>query len=227
MSTTTTQYKFIKPELTDAADITATNQNWDIIDAELKKKYDINNKPTASEIGAVSSNDCQYKFYDNLADIGITAGNETVLDIFNAMPIFSVLRYVGTSAHNPEIYPNKNAYGQIEFVKLNDTYCHATFFADTNNTYRGTYELYVNRTNVYGWFKIYTEENKPTASDVGALALTGGELTGTLKMPEGSTIGGYTPIHTGNKEQIFTYGTTDLTAGTSTLETGKLHFVYE
>lgn len=33
--------------------------------------------------------------------------------------------------------------------------------------------------------------------------------------------------HTGNKDQIFTYGTSDLTAGTSSLETGKLYFVYE
>jgi len=30
-----------------------------------------------------------------------------------------------------------------------------------------------------------------------------------------------------SKAPMYTYGTTDLTAGTSTLETGKLHFVYE
>jgi hypothetical protein len=29
------------------------------------------------------------------------------------------------------------------------------------------------------------------------------------------------------KAPLYTYGTTDLTAGTSKLETGKLHFVYE
>lgn len=40
MSTTTTNYSLIKPELTDVADITATNQNWDTIDAELKDLYD-------------------------------------------------------------------------------------------------------------------------------------------------------------------------------------------
>ena len=34
-------------------------------------------------------------------------------------------------------------------------------------------------------------------------------------------------LHDGNKNRIFTYGTEDLTAGTSSLETGKLHFVYE
>lgn len=43
MSTTTTNYKLIKPELTDAADITATNPNWDIVDQQLdstKKRLD-------------------------------------------------------------------------------------------------------------------------------------------------------------------------------------------
>lgn len=35
MSTTTEKYGFIKPELTDAADITATNNNWDIIEKQF------------------------------------------------------------------------------------------------------------------------------------------------------------------------------------------------
>lgn len=38
MSKTTTNYKLIKPELTDVADITAMNKNWDIIDSELATK---------------------------------------------------------------------------------------------------------------------------------------------------------------------------------------------
>lgn len=37
MSTTTEKYGFIKPELTDAADITATNENWDKVEDELSK----------------------------------------------------------------------------------------------------------------------------------------------------------------------------------------------
>lgn len=36
MSTTTTNYNLVKPELTDAADITAMNLNWDTIDTKLK-----------------------------------------------------------------------------------------------------------------------------------------------------------------------------------------------
>ena len=36
MSTVTSNYAFVKPALTDAADITATNGNWDKIDQNLK-----------------------------------------------------------------------------------------------------------------------------------------------------------------------------------------------
>ena len=36
MSTTTTNFGLLKPQLTDPSDITQTNQNWDIIDEKLK-----------------------------------------------------------------------------------------------------------------------------------------------------------------------------------------------
>ncbi len=39
MSTTTTNLGLVKPELTDAADITAMNQNWDILDTTLVAKF--------------------------------------------------------------------------------------------------------------------------------------------------------------------------------------------
>ena len=40
MSTLTTNYKFIKPQRSDAADIEATNPNWDVVDAQLKALND-------------------------------------------------------------------------------------------------------------------------------------------------------------------------------------------
>ena len=42
-----------------------------------------------------------------------------------------------------------------------------------------------------------------------------------------STWSKYPILHTGNKDQIFTYGTEDLVDGVSALETGKLYFVYK
>lgn len=41
MSTTTTNFGLIKPELTDSADITQYNQNWDKIDEELAKSKEV------------------------------------------------------------------------------------------------------------------------------------------------------------------------------------------
>lgn len=40
MSTLTTNYKFIKPQLSDPANIEATNPNWDSIDEILKNQGD-------------------------------------------------------------------------------------------------------------------------------------------------------------------------------------------
>ena len=72
MSKTTTNFGFIKPELTDSADITQTNPNWDKVDSELKNVNDrvnslstdssnhennTNNphKVTAEQVGAAKS----------------------------------------------------------------------------------------------------------------------------------------------------------------------------
>lgn len=38
MSTLTTNYGLVKPQLTDTPDITAMNVNWDTIDTELHEK---------------------------------------------------------------------------------------------------------------------------------------------------------------------------------------------
>ena len=46
MSTTTTNYGLVKPELTDAADITAMNINWDTLDTKIKELSDSAIDPT-------------------------------------------------------------------------------------------------------------------------------------------------------------------------------------
>jgi hypothetical protein len=48
MSLKTTNYEFVKPELTDPADITAMNGNWDKIDTMFKGQLD--------DIGTIKSN---------------------------------------------------------------------------------------------------------------------------------------------------------------------------
>lgn len=54
MSTKTPNYNLVKPEAQDFIDISVLNGNMDIIDAILKTKYGAENKPTATDIGAVA-----------------------------------------------------------------------------------------------------------------------------------------------------------------------------
>ncbi len=58
MSTLTTNYKLVKPDLTDPADITAMNDNWDKIDANLKSLKDASDKATEdinTEVGKLQT----------------------------------------------------------------------------------------------------------------------------------------------------------------------------
>ena len=57
MATTTSNYNLIKPALTDVADITAFNSNWDTIDTNLKKASESGGTPTVT---ATSTNGVAY-----------------------------------------------------------------------------------------------------------------------------------------------------------------------
>ena len=52
MANKTTNYGLTKPLETDFYDVNVQNENMNIIDTELKKKYGSDNKPTPAEIGA-------------------------------------------------------------------------------------------------------------------------------------------------------------------------------
>lgn len=64
MSTNTSKFSFIKPELTDPADITAMNGNWDKVEEEL--------------IGRIKS-------YKTLEELGLTESTATTNSIMQAM----------------------------------------------------------------------------------------------------------------------------------------------
>lgn len=55
MSTTTNNFGFIKPDLGDAADITAFNSNWDKIDTKLKESENKSSKSTVVNATILSS----------------------------------------------------------------------------------------------------------------------------------------------------------------------------
>lgn len=64
MSTTTTNYGLVKPELTDPADITAMNGNWDKLDQVIKENKDY----TDTKIATIPTPDVSGQIADHDAD---------------------------------------------------------------------------------------------------------------------------------------------------------------
>lgn len=75
-------------------------------------------------------------------------------------------------------------------------------------------------------FQNYGDDSNYVSIRVATEAKGVGDAVKVTQM-NGGQFSSYTMLHTGNKEKIFTYGTEDLTAGTTPLGTGQLHFVYE
>lgn len=169
MSTTTEKLGLVKPELSDPADITTTNENWDKIDETLTACYSPNNKPTVGDVGAfpacerVTSPEVDLNDYKTEGAYFFTS----VTAETNHCPPNSVNGWLHVFAYG-------NAVKQL-------WYRHGTAGKTDSDTYLRTYGGTVG----WGeWTKIFTSKD-------------------------------------------ITYGTQDLTAGTSALETGKLYFVYE
>ena len=143
MSTKTTNFEFIKPDRSDAADITATNENWDKIDTTLQ-----NINTTADNAFTVAS-EAKNKAENPIGNEAVTFTRATVLqNLFSNTKLSDLM-------------------GQLALLN-----------------YR--YMLHEQSDNPH----------ETTAQDVGAA-------------PQ------------------YDYGTVDLTAGASSLQTGKLYFVYE
>lgn len=79
MSTKTTNYELVMPDLTDAADITAMNPNWTKIDTELKKRA------TLDDTGKVPSSQLPAMDYIPTSDKG-KPGGVPVLDENGKLP---------------------------------------------------------------------------------------------------------------------------------------------
>lgn len=79
MSTTTTNYNFIKPALTDPADITAFNANWDKLDFELANRVSSSKANSAILLynGWTMGSDGRY--YQTVAVEGVTVDTEIVI----------------------------------------------------------------------------------------------------------------------------------------------------
>lgn len=75
-------------------------------------------------------------------------------------------------------------------------------------------------------FQNFVDDSNYVGVRVATEATGAGDAAKVVHMKNGS-FASFPILHTGNKEKIFTFGTDDLTAGSSPLGTGQLHFVYE
>lgn len=160
MSTTTTNYGLVKPELTDAADITATNENWDKIDAELKSTNTL-------ATNAAPKSTHNLKTYTALEQLNITPGSETIESIVSAMPNHSLLHCAVSSSNNMSIYPSEYG-GTLIVEKSFGNRAKFTYFAQTHEWIGHYFNSVWN-----GWQLSFDELNPPTATQVGALPANG------------------------------------------------------
>lgn len=294
MSTTTTNLGLIKPELTDVADITAMNENWDKLDTELndlKEKggavKSVNGKTgevelTAEDVGAlsdeggtltgnlkisransptiemeVSSDNGYTSVYqhggtltissamtsdsdDTFMEMSVPSGDDSdLLKIgrtisgstkrYNVLHSGNITDYAATpDDHNWKSY---NSLDQIsDELTINSTPAQvATAMPDYSILTLATGNAYGEYTgglvpSVENGFLIIRRATiaRCTFEFVGEV---NGLYYGWMRSNVG-TWSGWQQVYT-EKSPLYTYGTEDLTAGTSELETGKLYFCYE
>lgn len=135
MSTTTTNLGLLKPELTDAADLTSYNSNWDVLDEKIGK--------------------INIKTYTSLDQIGLTEGSETIESIASKLPTYSILSYVVGSNSNLAQYPNSN-YGLLVVNKTVPSRIVFTFTNSQGTQHEGHFAITSNGNTWTGWQQIAT-----------------------------------------------------------------------
>ena len=146
---------------------------------------------TAADVGAT-------RVYTSLDGIGLTIGSETIESIMAALPDYSDLRLHLTSKYNATEYPATNGTLIVQKYGSNRAVFQLT------RPGQSWFGLHLNGT-WGGWKQVATTDY--------AVNKAGDTMSGPLKLLEGSTIGGYTPIHTGNAAAL---GFGGVTTGTYT-----------
>ena len=132
--------------------------------------------------------DHKWKSFNNLSQIGITAGSETIMDIVVALPEGSELSYdIRASQHNHDAYPYPT--GTITIKKYSDSACDIEHVCSANNEYRGTWRMYaVGSSNTFilsDWVQVYDSVNPPTAELIGAFASGTATVTDANDLTDG------------------------------------------
>ena len=222
MSTTTTNYGLVKPELTDVADITAMNPNWDTLDKVIKdnkveaKNYTdeaLSKIPTPDVSGQLNAHNTDTSAHADIRQLASNAQTTVNNHVNNKNNPHGVtakqtgaLPLDGSTPITGNELKLDNGYGSIR--------------SDESSSRLITKDKANNDSSMR-----YIEVLNPsTASEEYSIQLvTVGDPTyGDLSR---CIFGEHNLDHM--REQLFEASTTDLTAGSSHLESGKLYLVYE
>ena len=150
--------------------------------------YSTGHKPTPADIGAAEAVKHKLITYSSLADLGLSAGSETIANIVAKMVDNSMLVYQTDSA-NANIYPHSSLVVTVKRANVN----RVEFFATRVNGSQLWFGNYHKDSGWTGWKEIYHEGALPTPAQIGASpsghghALTDSVITGVLPITKGGT----------------------------------------
>lgn len=187
MPNKTTNYGLTKPLPEEFYDITVQNENMDKIDAELKKKYGSDHKPSAKDVGAVPFHE-RYDIDASTDESFLTAINDLYSGMEKETMMYCLIQFTA---------PHPVISGGTWIAKLNNTnsaYKTLEMERYANNGGKGNI-LYTRScyNGVWNEFaKVYSEGNKPTFAEIGAAPSSHNHSandinSGTLPVARGGT----------------------------------------
>ena len=157
--------------------------------------YHAGRKPTAAEIGAASTSALE-TVKQNISDVerNTARANHTHTNITNIASRGNVTCESGTTrpavsgASMGQVYNNgyPTTYGNVLTLKGVGDGQLLLGWSGTDGAHAPVYvrsKRDTSTANWSGWAQVYTTAHKPTASDVGALPLSGGTMSGYIQLP--------------------------------------------
>lgn len=175
MSTKTSNYNLVKPALTDSADITVMNANWDTIDLKMKAALQGNLEVALPIAKGGTGGTTQNSAVENLF-CRMLINNTSIVDANTLVhtgihKVYVTDSTLATNNHYPYVCGNLLVVSNMESTSY--TYIAQMFFSANGTT---LYRFTINNGSTWTeWAKTYSTLDKPTPSDLGVTA-TSSEL---------------------------------------------------
>lgn len=145
--------------------------------------------PSASDVGAVSTDDVQFKIYNSVEDLGLTSGSATLSGIWTAMPESSILvcSYVDIASG-----ARPSSYGVLEIIKQTSGTGSIMWYGSGSNG--ADYRMKIVSSAPTGTWVNVTDSNSFTIEDVTVFSSTSINSGNYTSSTTSITKTGYTPI---------------------------------